>query len=151
MLYFFIAIISKSQYRDRFIMAQFAWTRVTILANTSTYTAFTHTTPYTQQQSTYQADLSNDWCVSWSCIYLCYFLFRAFDSLIANRTALMTRHAFLGSGQYVAKWLGDYDAKWDNFRRSIVATVEMGMFGFSMVGKIQHFLKFLLYYCFLFF
>jgi alpha-glucosidase (family GH31 glycosyl hydrolase) len=51
---------------------------------------------------------------------------------------IMTRHAFLGSGQYSAKWLGEYDAQWDDFRRSIVATVEMNMFGFSLVIIIKN-------------
>lgn len=46
----------------------------------------------------------------------------------------MSRHAFLGTGQYSAKWLGEYDHQWDDFRRSIVATVEMNMFGFVMTG-----------------
>ena len=50
---------------------------------------------------------------------------------------IMTRHAFLGSGQYSAKWLGEYDAQWDDFRRSIIATVEMNMFGFSLVITIN--------------
>ena len=52
----------------------------------------------------------------------------------------MTRHAFLGSGQYSAKWLGEYDTQWDDFRRSIVATIEMNMFGFSLVNNIQYLL-----------
>ena len=47
----------------------------------------------------------------------------------------MSRHAFLGTGQYSAKWIGEYDAQWDDFRRSIIATIEMNMFGFSMVIK----------------
>ena len=46
----------------------------------------------------------------------------------------MSRHAFIGSGQYGAKWLGEYNPEWDDFRRSMVATVEMSMFGFSMVN-----------------
>ena len=46
----------------------------------------------------------------------------------------MSRHAFIGSGQYGAKWLGEYNPEWDDFRRSMVATVEMSMFGFSMVS-----------------
>jgi alpha-glucosidase (family GH31 glycosyl hydrolase) len=46
----------------------------------------------------------------------------------------MSRHAFLGTGQYSIKWLGEYDAQWDDFGRSIIATIEMAMFGFSVAG-----------------
>ena len=47
----------------------------------------------------------------------------------------MSRHAFIGSGQHSIKWLGEYSAQWDDFRKSIIATVEMSMFGFSMVNR----------------
>lgn len=46
----------------------------------------------------------------------------------------MSRHGFIGSGQYGAKWLGQYDAEWDDLQRSMVATIEMSMFGYSMAG-----------------
>ena len=46
---------------------------------------------------------------------------------------IMSRHAFIGSGQYGTKWLGEYKAEWDDFRRSVIGTVEMSMFGFAMV------------------
>lgn len=45
----------------------------------------------------------------------------------------MTRHAFLGTNRFVSKWLGEYDSQWDDFRASIIANLEMSMFGFSMV------------------
>ena len=51
----------------------------------------------------------------------------------------MSRHAFLGTGQYGTKWLGEYESQWDDLRRSIVATVEMNIFGFSMVSLIYLF------------
>jgi len=56
------------------------------------------------------------------------------DILFHNRTMIMTRHAFIGSGQYGTKWLGEYKAEWDDFRRSVIGTVEMNMFGFAMVN-----------------
>jgi alpha-glucosidase (family GH31 glycosyl hydrolase) len=59
---------------------------------------------------------------------------KAFDSIIPNRTLIISRHAFLGSGQYGAKWIGEFDPQWDDFRRSIISTVEMSMFGFSLAG-----------------
>lgn len=46
---------------------------------------------------------------------------------------IMTRHAFLGTNRFVSKWLGEYDSQWDDFRASIIANLEMSMFGFSMV------------------
>jgi alpha-glucosidase len=47
----------------------------------------------------------------------------------------MSRHAFLGTGQYSAKWLGEYDARWEDFRKSVIAMVEMSMFGFAQAGS----------------
>ena len=46
----------------------------------------------------------------------------------------MSRHAFLGTGQYSAKWLGEHDFQYDDLRKSLIGTIEMSMFGFSMVG-----------------
>ena len=71
-------------------------------------------------------------CICFCCVSL--FFSRALDQIIPNRTLIMTRHAFLGSGQYSAKWLGDYDAQWEDFRRSIIASIETTMFGFSLTG-----------------
>ena len=65
---------------------------------------------------------------------ICPTKYRAFDNIIPNRTLIMSRHAFLGSGKHSAKWTGEYDAQWDDFRRSVIATVEMNMFGFSLVN-----------------
>ena len=46
----------------------------------------------------------------------------------------MSRHAFLGTNQFSAKYTGDYDAEWEDFRKSVVSTIEASMFGFSMSG-----------------
>lgn len=46
----------------------------------------------------------------------------------------MSRHAFLGTNQFSSKYTGDYDAEWEDFRKSIISTVEASMFGFSMVS-----------------
>lgn len=53
--------------------------------------------------------------------------------MIHNRALIMSRHAFIGTGQYSIKWLGDYGTQWNDFRKSIISTVEMSMFGFSVV------------------
>ncbi|CAF0863003.1 unnamed protein product [Brachionus calyciflorus] len=58
----------------------------------------------------------------------------ALDSFIHNRTLIMSRHAFIGTGQHSIKWLGEFNSQWDDFRKSIISTVEMSMFGFSMAG-----------------
>ena len=47
---------------------------------------------------------------------------------------IMSRHGFIGTGQYSSKWLGEYDAEWDDLKRSMIASVEMSMFGYSMAG-----------------
>ena len=49
----------------------------------------------------------------------------------------MSRNAFIGSNVYGSKYLGEYDSNWDNFRRYIISTIEMSMFGFSMVNFIS--------------
>lgn len=46
---------------------------------------------------------------------------------------IMSRHGFIGTGQFGSKWLGEYKADWNNMRRFIVSNLEMSMFGFSMV------------------
>jgi alpha-glucosidase (family GH31 glycosyl hydrolase) len=45
----------------------------------------------------------------------------------------MTRHAFIGTNRFVAKWTGEYDSQWDDFRASVISNLEMSMFGFSLV------------------
>ena len=54
--------------------------------------------------------------------------------MLHNRTFIMSRHAFLGTNQFSGKYTGDYDAEWEDFRKSIISTVEASMFGFSMSG-----------------
>lgn len=48
----------------------------------------------------------------------------------------MARHGFLGTGRYAAKWLGEYDSRWEDFRKSIINMVELSMFGFQQVKKL---------------
>lgn len=54
-----------------------------------------------------------------------------------KRTMIMSRHGFIGTGQFGSKWLGEYKADWNNLRRLIVSNLEMSMFGFSMVILFQ--------------
>lgn len=46
----------------------------------------------------------------------------------------MTRHAFIGTNRFATKYLGEYDSQWDDLRASIIATMEMSMFGFPVVN-----------------
>lgn len=64
---------------------------------------------------------------------LFYFL-SALDTLAHNRSFILTRNAFIGSGKYSAKYLGEYNSDWYNFKRFVIALIEMPMFGFNMVG-----------------
>jgi alpha-glucosidase (family GH31 glycosyl hydrolase) len=59
---------------------------------------------------------------------------KTLDRLLHNRTLLMSRHAFIGTGKHSVKWLGEYGSRWEDFRKSIIATFDMTMFGFSMSG-----------------
>jgi alpha-glucosidase (family GH31 glycosyl hydrolase) len=45
----------------------------------------------------------------------------------------MSRNVFIGSGEHSAKYLGEYKADWYSLKRSIVAMLDMAMFGFPMV------------------
>lgn len=47
----------------------------------------------------------------------------------------MSRHAFLGTGQYAAKWLGEYASRWEDLRRSIINMIDLSMFGFQQAGS----------------
>ena len=66
--------------------------------------------------------------------------FKALDALSNNRSFIMSRNAFIGSGKMSAKYLGEYKSDWNNFKRFVVSLIEMPMFGFNMV--INLFIKF---------
>jgi alpha-glucosidase (family GH31 glycosyl hydrolase) len=51
-----------------------------------------------------------------------------------QRTFLLSRSTFAGSGKYVQHWLGDNHRNWDNMKWSIAGIMNFNMFGIPMVG-----------------
>lgn len=109
----------------------FAWTPDTNRRANTTCTLSTRTIYSNRRPSKKKINLSkiNNLIAS---KFFCL-LRSAFENLIHNRTLITSRHAFLGTNQFGAKYLGDYDLDWDNYKRFVVASVEMSLFGYSMV------------------
>jgi hypothetical protein len=71
----------------------------------------------------------------------CFFFTRAFEQISINRTFIMSKNVFIGSGEHTAKYLGEYKADWYNLKRSIVAMLDMTLFGFPMVNGLLIYTK----------
>jgi maltase-glucoamylase len=51
-----------------------------------------------------------------------------------NRTFILSRSSFPGSGKHAQHWLGDNHRTWDAMRYSISGVMNFNMFGIPMVG-----------------
>jgi len=58
----------------------------------------------------------------------------ALESIRGERSFILTRSSFPGSGVHVAHWLGDNHAQWDDLWRSIPGVLNANMYGIPMVG-----------------
>ena len=50
------------------------------------------------------------------------------------RGLVLSRSTFVGSGQWVAHWLGDNFSNWANLKYSIIGMLQFNQFGIPMVG-----------------
>ncbi|XP_070183432.1 maltase-glucoamylase-like [Littorina saxatilis] len=51
-----------------------------------------------------------------------------------ERSMVITRSNFAGSGQYAGHWLGDNHATWDDLHQSIIGMLEFNLFGIPFIG-----------------
>ena len=59
---------------------------------------------------------------------------RALQQLTQQRTLVITRSSFAGSGHHVGHWLGDNSASWFDLQRSIAGVLTMNILGVPLVG-----------------
>lgn len=62
-------------------------------------------------------------------------LYRGTREGTGKRALVLSRSTFLGSGHWVAHWLGDNWSKWDNLHYSIIGMLQYNHFGVPFVGS----------------
>ncbi|UJR10929.1 hypothetical protein I4U23_015114 [Adineta vaga] len=58
----------------------------------------------------------------------------ALKSTIGNRSLILSRSTFVGSGQWSSHWFGDNQATWKEMKRSLILMVEFNWFGIPFNG-----------------
>jgi len=59
---------------------------------------------------------------------------KALQDLTGERTLVITRSSFAGTGYHAGHWLGDNTATWDDLRWSISGMMSMNLFGIPFTG-----------------
>ncbi|KAI6059689.1 Maltase-glucoamylase, intestinal-like isoform X1 [Aix galericulata] len=99
--------------------------------------------PYTPQildQLLYSKTLCMDAVQNWGKQYDVHNLFGYSMTLAiktifpGNRSFLLSRSTFAGSGKYAGHWLGDNAATWDQLKWAIPGMLEFGLFGIPYIG-----------------
>ncbi|GFO05071.1 lysosomal alpha-glucosidase protein [Plakobranchus ocellatus] len=60
--------------------------------------------------------------------------FEAAREATGERSIVISRSTFPGSGQYAGHWLGDNVSQWKDLHRSIIGMLEFNMFGIPYIG-----------------
>ncbi|CAL8083188.1 unnamed protein product [Orchesella dallaii] len=59
----------------------------------------------------------------------------AVRDILGKRSIVVSRSTFLGSGNWVAHWLGDNMSTWSNMKASIIALLHFNLFGMPYAGS----------------
>ena len=64
----------------------------------------------------------------------CWIFTRAAQAVTGQRSFVVSRSTFVGSGAQSGHWLGDNRADWDHLRQSIIGMLEFNLFGIPFVS-----------------
>ncbi|XP_064607330.1 maltase-glucoamylase-like [Liolophura sinensis] len=59
---------------------------------------------------------------------------QAAQKVTGERSIVVTRSTFPGSGRYAGHWLGDNDSTWEQLRASVIGIMEFNLFGIPYIG-----------------
>lgn len=57
------------------------------------------------------------------------------QEILGKRSVVVSRSTFLGSGNWVAHWLGDNFSIWPNLKASIIGLLQFNLFGMPYAGS----------------